>query len=161
MVDTYAVRNKYGSEDIGRFYADKFKNNTKLSIVINKHNIPIDCKITAGSTSDLRIFKTQIDTLGLNNTVILADKAYASKKVNIKLSMSQSRVITPPKKNTNTVLSEPDRILFRQRGAIERFFARVSKFKQIAMRYDRYTNYFESYVYMTFVLISIENNVFL
>ena len=59
-IDSTMIRNKQGSECIGRNYSYKFKNGTKSSVITTKNGIPIALYCTKSNTHDINTVENTI-----------------------------------------------------------------------------------------------------
>lgn len=72
----------------------------------------------------------------IKNSIILADKAYNSKKIRAKLTENNSKLISPPKKNALNPINY-DKHLYKERHIVECYFQKIKEFRRIATRYDK------------------------
>jgi transposase len=72
---------------------------------------------------------------------IIADKGYDTYDVRACITEAEKIPVIPRKKNA-LYPGVKDKLLYRTRSAIERFFAHIKEHKRIAMRYDKLDNTF-------------------
>lgn len=83
---------------------------------------------------------------------IIADKGYDADHFIAKIEATGAQAVIPPRSNRLTQRSF-DRHLYRDRNLIERFFARLKRFRRIATRYDKLASSFQSFVHLACAFI--------
>jgi len=84
--------------------------------------------------------------------MLLADKAYESKKVRSKLLDHNCQLIIPKKKNANIEYFF-DKHLYKKRIIIENTFQKLKSFRRIMIRYDSLFKTYSSFVYFGISLL--------
>ena len=81
---------------------------------------------------------------------VIADRGYDSDALRDFIKERGAKPVIPPKKNRK-VQYRYDKILYKTRNRVERFFCRLKDFRRVATRYDR-----QPYLFMAAVfLVSI------
>ena len=116
----------YGFNMIGRNYADKNKNATKISVIIDKNCIPVAIQMAKGNIHDTNLVLDTLDNsvIKIIYSKLIADKGYVNNnqkqflhdKKNIDLIYSY-------RNNQHNVNTEEEKLLLKERSKIERFFS--------------------------------------
>ena len=81
-------------------------------------------------------------------TAVIADRGYDSDALRAFIKKRGAKPVIPPKKN-RTVPYRYDKLLYKARNRVERFFCRLKDFRRVATRYDR-----QPYTFMAAVLLA-------
>jgi transposase len=95
---------------------------------------PVRFVLTGGERNDI----TQIEPLleGLSANYVLGDKGYDGQRALDAIAAAGARPVVP--RRTTTATPRPfDRVLYKDRNLIERFFNKIKHFRRIATRYDK------------------------
>ena len=85
--------------------------------------------------------------------IVLADKGYdADERVLFLLAAAGKTAVIPPKSNRIEQRTY-DKILYKERGLIENFFAKLKQYRAIATRYDKRATTFLGAVYLAAAVI--------
>lgn len=132
------------SENIGRSVAG---NTTKIHMLSDAHGNPINFILSAGQIHDSKMAKELIEVSAAEN--IIADKAYSSEEIRLKIQTKGAQPIIPKKQNSiDKSNTSSDKHLYKIRHLAENLFARLKHFRSIATRYDKTSNNFSSMVYL-------------
>lgn len=114
---------------------------------------PLRVILSAGQIADIDYAAKTIEHLSAQ--AIIADKGYDADHFVAKIEATGAQAVIPPRSNRLTQRSF-DRLLYRDRNLIERFFARIKHFRRIATRYDKLASSFLSFVHLacTFVWLA-------
>lgn len=113
---------------------------TKIHLATDAFGNPVRIILTGGERNDI----TQIEPLldGLRADFVLADKGYDGQRAMQAIALSGAKPVVPRRKTTASWRIF-DRVLYKDRNAIERFFCKIKHFRRIATRYDKLArNYF-------------------
>ncbi len=107
---------------------------TKIHAAIDASGNPVRLLLTAGQTSEY----TQAEALieGFEAGYVLADKGYDSDQFVSAIEKNHAVPVIPSKKNRK-VPRDFDKVLYKERNAVERFFQKLKNFRRIATRYER------------------------
>ena len=112
---------------------------TKIHAAVNEHGLPLRFLITEGQAHDAPACQVLLQGLQPSQ-VVLADKAYDADWIRDMIYEQGAIACIPPKSNRKRYF-EFDKILYKQRNIVERFFGRIKKsFRSIATRYDKYSS---------------------
>jgi len=108
--------------------------------------------LSAGNVNDIRVAPNLLEGLSLDLTIIMADKAYCSRKF---LRLIESKGGSPciPCKKTYKRPWEIDKEQYKKRNVVERFFQRLKENHRLAMRFDKRADRFFSFVLFASILL--------
>jgi transposase len=106
--------------------------------------------LTAGHVSDFVPAPECLAAAPLAATVI-ADRGYDSDALRAFIKKRGAKPVIPPKKN-RTVQYRYDKVLYKTRNRVERFFCRLKDFRRVATRYDRQPYTFMAAVFLASVV---------
>ncbi len=72
----------------------------------------------------------------IENSIILADKTYNSKKIRAKLTENNSKLVSSSKKNALNPI-DYDKYLYKECYIVECYFKKIRELRRIATRYDK------------------------
>ena len=127
-------------------------NNTKIHAAVDKQCRPIKLLLSAGNVNDIKVAPLLLDGLVLTDAVVIADKAYCSRKF---LSLIESKGGNPciPCKKTYKVQWKIDGEKYKKRNVVERFFQRLKENRRLAMRFDKRADRFFSFILFDSILL--------
>lgn len=100
--------------------------------------------ITGGEVAD--ITQAQALLVGSSADTVVADKGYDSDElVDFIRAGGEATAVIPPRRN-RLRRRRYDRVVYRDRNRIERFFCRIKQFRRIATRYDKLVERYASIV---------------
>jgi transposase len=106
--------------------------------------------LTAGQVSDFVPAKECLQAAPPAAAVI-ADRGYDSDELREFIKKRGATAVIPPKKNRK-VQYRYDKVLYKTRHRIERFFCRLKDFRRIATRYDRQPCTFMAAVFLASIV---------
>jgi len=129
---------------------------TKLHAVIDLTGRPVCLKLTAGQAHDGRCARDMLGSID-EGTVLLADSAYDSDYLRAELERRGAIANIKPMPNRK---EKPafDKLLYRLRNKIERFFNKFKQFRAIATRYDRRDDNFLASIQIALIRNIIKDN---
>jgi transposase len=162
IIDSCIIKNNKGSDKIGYHHKEKSKKGTKISVIIDSNNrFPLAINIESANVHDLTETIPCIEKLPselINDRrklkTIIADKGYIMGKENKLIARKKYRVkvLTPLKSNSiKNKLHSRDISILRKRNRIEPIFSWIKQYRRLCMRYDVWSKYFLSFVYMGFM----------
>jgi putative transposase len=89
---------------------------------------------------------------GLKADAVLGDKGYDSNALRDKIKAQGGQAVIPPRRNRKVQI-EYDKILYKERNAIERFFNKLKHFRRVATRYDKLLANFKGFVTLAAIAI--------
>ena len=124
---------------------------TKIHLLANTHEQPLDFSLTGGQVSDSREGSHLIEkNIGRINTLI-ADKAYDTNHIRNLLSEHDIKCCIPPKSNRKIQYGY-DEEMYKERHLIENMFAKLKDWLGIAFRRCRCGHIFDSFVCIAFTM---------
>ena len=85
---------------------------------------------------------------------LLMDRAYEGDKMRAVAKKLGYNPVVPPKKNRIDPW-EYDRILYKRRNEVERFFRRIKRFRRVFTRYDKLDIVFAGFILFTMIFDSL------
>ena len=125
---------------------------TKIHFAVDSHGNPIDFKITGGDVHDSQAVDDIIEML-TDATYFIADKAYDSEAIRIKLKQDHISPVIAKRKNTKQPDLAFDRYLYKLRHLVENTFARLKHYRSIATRYEKLARNYKSMLYLACTMI--------
>ena len=90
------------------------------------------------------------------STILLADKAYESKKLRDSLKSNNYSLMIP--KKSNAAKSYPfDKKLYKNRIYVEHTFQKLKVFRRIATRYDSLLDTYLAFLYFAISIVILKN----
>jgi transposase len=100
---------------------------------------PLRFILTGGEAHDITTAAQLL--FELKTTGVIADRAYDSNAVRDLIAAANAEAIIPSIKSRKVTIPH-DRVAYRLRNRIERFFNKLKHFRHIATRYDRRAIYY-------------------
>ena len=123
---------------------------TKIHTLTDAQGRPLRFILTAGQAHDST---TAADLLaGRNTTGVIADKAYDSNDLRQLIAEAGAQAVIPSTRSRKIVIPH-DRLAYRLRNRIERFFNKLKHFRHIATRYDRRAIHFLAALHLASAMI--------
>ena len=123
---------------------------TKIHTLTDAQGRPLRFILTAGQAHDST---TAADLLaGRNTTGVIADKAYDSNELRELIAETGAQAVIPSTRSRKIVIPH-DRLAYRLRNRIERFFNKLKHFRHIATRYDRRAVHFLAALHLASAMI--------
>lgn len=87
FMDATNIRNLYGVDLIGRNYADKNKNATKINVIVTNNGIPLSITFHPGNIHDAKLLQPTLKNIKITiigsrkkPVYLVTDKGYTSQK---------------------------------------------------------------------------------
>lgn len=123
---------------------------TKIHTLTDAQGRPLRFILTAGQAHDST---TAADLLvGRATTGVIADKAYDSNALRELIADAGAQAVIPSTSSRKIVIPY-DRLAYRLRNRIERFFNKLKHFRHIATRYDRRAVHFLAALHLASAMI--------
>lgn len=110
--------------------------------------------ITSGSAHDSTQAIPLMKHIIREGMRVLGDRAYDSAKILVYIAYKRALAVIPPRKN-KTYQQKYNKLTYRNRNQIERFFQRLKNFRRVATRYDKLPSSFLSFVYLAATVIAL------
>ena len=135
----------------------KVKGN-KLSALVDRRGLPLACMVAPANIHDSQLYEPTVEAftipeMQVHPLIISADAAYDApmiRQYNRKRRI-KSNIPTNPRSRIHPKRGRPrwfDQTLYKERGAIERFFSWIEAFKKIVPRYERYEHSFLGLIHL-------------
>ena len=167
-IDSSHIKNVTGSETIGRNHYDRFRNSTKLHLIIDDNRIPINYSFTGGNINDSKLTEPlskkliEINKKDSRRTInLVGDKGYVNYNLQKKLQKGKINLYTPLKKNNKKIKDKKSYMKKYNkfnRISIENVFCRLDKYKRIQLRYERKILSLEGFHLLAFIQIIFNYN---
>lgn len=131
-----------GSQEIGKSRGGR---STKIHAAVDSIGLPISFILSEGQRHDAPVAQ-QLIVSGCD--YVLGDKGYDSDAIRDQIRAVGAVPVIPPKAN-RVDPERYDKALYRERNAVERFFAKIKQFRRIATRYEKLARN-----YLTMVLLA-------
>ena len=110
--------------------------------------------LTPGNVHDAPCAQKLLDGLDLTGKYLLGDRGYDSQSIVNIVHDSGGIVVIPSRCNSKSP-REIDMVLYKMRNVIERFFAKIKRFRRIATRYEKYPDSFLAFILFAAILTTI------
>ncbi len=160
IIDSTFIMNKFGKNKIARNKFFKNKNCNKVSFITDVNGIPISVLINSGNVHDNTFVENHVKDLYILNKkknkkiILLADKAYESKKIRDNISKFNYSLMVPKKINAKIDYSF-DKIIYKKRLFVEHSFQKLKNFRRISTRYDSLI-----ISYLAFLFLAVSQIIF-
>ena len=151
ILPQWVLRKKNGGQETEALGRSHGGFTTKLNAAVSDTFLPLRFILTAGARHDV----TQAPALitGYRYTAVIADAAYDSDAFRAEITQHGGIAVIRPRKNR--VEDRPyDKVLYKLRNVIERFFHRLKQYRRVATRYDKYAVRYLGFVYFAAILIT-------
>ena len=108
---------------------------------------PLYSQLSAGNVNDSEVAVEVLSHLNIENSTILADKAYGTNEILDYIQVQDADYAIPPKSNTR-VPWRCDWWRYKERHLVECFFLKLKNFRRVATRYDKLASSFLAFVYL-------------
>jgi transposase len=123
---------------------------TKIHTLTDAQGRPLRFILTGGQAHDST---AAADLLaGHTTTAVIADKAYDSNQLRELIGDAGAEAVIPSTRSRKIVIPH-DRLAYRLRNRIERFFNKLKHFRHIATRYDRRAVHFLAALHLASAMI--------
>ena len=106
---------------------------TKIHAKVDSLGLPLAFELTSGEIHDMKMVPK---LLSGDCEYLLADRGYDSDELRTTLREKGIIPVIPGKKNRIKHL-EYDKVIYKERNKVERFFNRIKQFRRISSRYDK------------------------
>lgn len=152
-IDSTMIKNNRGIDLLGPNHYDRFRKGNKISIVVTNTGIPLGMTMNKSNVHDINLVEDNLDdiTIKIVNSRLGGDKGYNSSKLKNNLKVKNISLVYYPKKNSNIILSNEDKIFLKRRYIVENTFSWLKNNKRLSNRYDANSNNFIQFWYLGFI----------
>lgn len=126
--------------------------NTKIHAVVDGLGNPLYVQLSGGQVNDIVIAPDLISNINIENSILMADKAYSSIDFRIKIEESGATYCIPCKENTKAPW-KTDWWQYKERHLVECFFQKIKQYRRIATRYEKLATRFLAMVHLACIII--------
>ena len=112
--------------------------------------------LTPGNVHDAPPGRQLIEAVGGkgDGCFLIMDRAYEGDETRMKAESFGLIHVVPPKQNRKNPW-EYDRLLYKRRNEIERFFLRLKRFRKVFTRYDKLDALFAGFVFFAMIVDAV------
>ena len=124
----------------------------KLHALVANDRTALSVELTAGRAGDAPAGRDLLRRFGpvSGDPALVMDRAYHGDQTRQPARELGYRSVVPPLSYRNPSWSY-DRVLYRRRNQVERFFRRLKRFRRVATRYDKLDLIFLSFVHLAMI----------
>jgi transposase len=123
---------------------------TKIHTLTDAQGRPLRFILTGGEAHDSTTAAALLD--GRNTAGVIADKAYDNNALRDLIAHTGAQAVIPSLSSRKIIIPH-DRLAYRLRNRIERFFNKLKHFRHIATRYDRRAIHFLAALHLASAMI--------
>jgi len=153
-IDASHIKNYFGSECIGSNVYDRFRNGTKLTIIVDEIGVPISISLGPSNNHDITFMRPSIENVNIDIDkcdFLIGDKGYISKKESSKLADLYSiKLVTPRRrKNGKKIRGRKPKYHYKlkNRFIVEHSFSWLKNYYRLVHRKDKTINMFKNFIY--------------
>lgn len=113
---------------------------------------PVALELTGSEASDSPRLPGLI--VGVEAESVLADKGYDSDANRAAIRAAGAEPCIPSRRNRKEAIPY-DRHLYRERNAVERYFARIKQYRRVATRYDKKASNYLGFVWAASIAVML------
>ena len=151
-IDSSMIKNNRGCDGIGPNHYDRYRNATKVSVVVTNKGIPLGFSFSSANVHDTKLVENNLDNVKISivGSRLLADKGYNSKNLKKQLKQQYKLNLIYPlkKKQENKYFTDEELAQLKGRTIVENFFAWMKSFRRLLIRYDTFLNSYASFCYL-------------
>jgi len=123
---------------------------TKIHVLADTQGRPLRFILTGGEAHDITTAPQLLEDITARG--VIADKAYDSDALRELIAEAHAEAVIPSKAS-RTITIPHNKIAYRLRNRIERFFNKLKHFRHIATRYDRRASHFLACLHLASAMI--------
>lgn len=108
--------------------------------------------MSSGNLHDSTQAVAVLSNINIQNSNILADKAYGTNEIREYIKSHEASYTIPPKSNAKNPW-HCDWWIYKERHLVECFFNKIKHFRRIATRYDKLSSSFLAFVYISAIFV--------
>jgi len=125
---------------------------TKIHAMVDALGNPLKFILTGGNRNE--IIKAEELIEDIENTNVIADKAYDSDKFRQKIEAQNCTHDIPPRSNRK-IQHEYDQHVYVERHLVECFFSKLKQFRRVFSRFDKIKHTFQAFIDFASTLINL------
>ena len=123
---------------------------TKLHAATDAHGNPVRLLLGPGQRHDVTRGHELIE--GFRPEAVIADKGYDAGHLHQAIHDAGAEAVIPARSNRKAPRAY-DKVLYKERNLIERFFNKLKQFRRVATRYDKLLANYEGFVHLAVIAI--------
>jgi len=127
---------------------------TKIHAAVDALGKPVRLILTPGESSESKQAEALI--AGFQADVVIADKGYDADAILSAIRVAGGKAVVPPKAN-RVVQRDYDKVVYKERNRIERFFQKIKNYRRIATRYERLAVTFSAMLHLVACVVWLTN----
>lgn len=143
IVRAHACAAGYGNQKVEGLGRSMGGFTSKIHAKVDALGNPLQFIITPGQTSDVTQAKALLNDVFNSN--VIADRAYGSAKVRAQIRNQNCNDVIPSKSNSISPVKY-DKIIYKERHAIECFFSKIKYFRRVFSRFDKSARNFNAFL---------------
>ena len=163
-IDCSMIKNVGGVEKIGINHYDRYRNGSKVSVIVTSRGIPLGLKMSSSNTHDLELVEDNIKDISVKvigsrligeldrrSKLKIEDfnKGYISASLKRKLRRDKNiKLIHPYRSNQNRSLTSFEKNLLKRRHIVENTFSWLKSKRKLKLRQEKKIKYFEEFWYL-------------
>jgi putative transposase len=126
---------------------------TKIHAATDALGNPVRLLFGPGQRNDITQAQNLIE--GFEPGAVIADKGYDADHLREAVLTSDAEPVIPPKSNRRTPIPY-DKVLYKERNLVERFFNKLKQFRRVATRYDKLLANYRGFVILAAITILLK-----
>jgi transposase len=127
---------------------------TKIHAAVDALGKPVRLILTPGQSSESQ--QAEMLIAGFQADAVIADKGYDADAILSAIEAAGSEAVVPPKAN-RIVQRGYDKLLYKERNRVERFFQAIKNYRRIATRYERLAATFSAMLHLVACVVWLTN----
>lgn len=123
---------------------------TKVHAATDALGNPVRLLLGPGQRHDITRNHELID--GLKPDAVIADKGYDADHLHDAIRDAGAEPVIPARSNRKTP-RDHDKVLYKERNLVERFFNKLKQFRRVATRYDKLLANYEGFVQLAAIAV--------
>jgi transposase len=112
--------------------------------------LPVKIVLTAGQEADIKQGKKLIE--GVPFEIAIADKGYDSQEFVADIEAGGRQAVIPCLSNRK-VQRDYDKVLYKERNLVERFWSKIKQFRRVATRYEKTAHNFLAFIHVASIMV--------
>jgi transposase len=117
---------------------------------VNGLGLPVKLILTGGQEADINQGEKLLE--GVPVEIVIADKGYDSKKL-VKTIEARGGEAVIPSISTRKEQRTYDKVLYKDRNLIERFWSKLKHYRRVATRYEKTARNFLAFIHVASIMV--------
>jgi len=155
-IDASHIKNQLGTDFIGSNVYDRFRNGTKLTIIVDEIGVPISIELGGSNIHDIKFVEKSLENCVIDTDKIgylVGDKGYISKELSKKIADIYSIAIVTPRKKKKMQKGKirgrkpKNHHKLKDRYIVEHSFSWMKCYSRLVRRKDKKGYMFKGFIY--------------